>query len=219
MEEADTRAHRLDARLLEIDKQIKAAKTSVRRGKYLSTYQWKIAQVLLVLARGEPTAAMTFVRSKSSDKHDVDSFLAQIQIRLTAWWEATEEHVRNRLIESNDENPPSQALSAARKFLVDYKLEAWVEEQNLTRGLSPLSSLVANQARILARENGATLPTKKCSWKKWMQRFRLKHGLRLKVQPTKEPLTEHEMHAKVQNIERWAYYNQAWGFPQIGKIN
>ena len=198
MADAEIGGKHLDQQLAGVARELKRLRGVAKMTTDLYKYQWEIAHVLLVLAHGEPTAAMGFIRLKASTKPDVDAFVARAQDRLLAWWRDTPDDTKNKLVQEEGESqPPHKSVAAAKKFLVQYNLQAWVERQNLEKGLTPISPLVRNQALVCAREQGVPFPIKTKHVQKWMQRWRTRHGLRLRVLPTKEPLTIIQMHEKV----------------------
>ena len=213
MAEAETRSQYVDQQLMELRQELRRVRRTSREASDLRAYQWDIARVLLALTHGEATAAMQYIRSKSATRPDASALEARAQHRLLAWWGAALDDDKLKLVQEDSESQPHRkALVAAHKFLVAYNLVHWVERQNLDKGLAPMTPLVLTQARVCAREQGLGFPVKECSLKKWMHRWRLRHSLRLRVMPTKEPLTTATMHAKV------CPYSETWAVKQTESL-
>jgi hypothetical protein len=99
---------------------------------------------------------------------------------------------------------PSEALSPSRRaqqFLVDYRLQSWVEMQNLTKGLAPRRSQLWQQR--LATDN---VTEKKAAavrgQKQWCRRWRQRSGVLLSTISCRETLPDAELQAKVASEPR-----------------
>ena len=87
----------------------------------------------------------------------------------------------------------------ARRFAVDSKLEIWVEDQNINKGINPASANVIREARDARHAAGLAVPT---SQRQWLRRWRARRGLRLRAFAPLEPLERAEMHEKAADQAR-----------------
>merc|ERR1711884_596952 len=87
----------------------------------------------------------------------------------------------------------------ARRFTVDAGLEAWVEEQNVQKGINPAPGLLLRQASTLKAFHGVSVAGTRRGERRWMQRWRSRRGLRLREFPAQERLSAEQMQGKVRH--------------------
>ena len=85
----------------------------------------------------------------------------------------------------------------AQRFIVEADLEAWVEDQNVQKGINPAPSLLLRQASMLKTSRGVSLPPTRRGERRWMQRWRSRRGLQLRKFPAQERLSVEQMQRKV----------------------
>ena len=93
------------------------------------------------------------------------------------------------------------AFKEAQRFNVDAGLEAWVEDQNVQKGINPAPSLVLGQASMLKASLGVKPAGTRKGERRWMQRWRARRGLQLRKFPAQERLPVELMHRKVRHRE------------------
>ena len=89
------------------------------------------------------------------------------------------------------------AFKQAERFSVDAGLEAWVEDQNVQKGINPAPSLLLRQASMLKASLGASSAPTRRGERRWMQRWRARRGLQLRRFPAQERLPVDLMQRKV----------------------
>ena len=111
----------------------------VKPVKTCTAFQKRCARVLMVLQAGEPTAAIRFLTLTTRAQATVSKEAAMFR----TWWLSCTVDARNLLTrEESLSHHGRAALSRARKFLVDSDLEDWVDTQNVTKGITPHSTVV-----------------------------------------------------------------------------
>ena len=81
---------------------------------------------------------------------------------LRTWWLGCTVDARNLLTrEESLSHHGRAALSRARKFLVDSDLEDWVDTQNVTKGITPHSTVVLEKSHKLCIEHHVPLKGRK----------------------------------------------------------
>ena len=100
--------------------------------------QRSIARVLFCMSNGEPAAAVEYV-SRSSKTRCLDaSSKGQLEADLREWWRATDVDTCQTYLVVDETNPEMhKAIVQARRFAVDSTLEAWVDIQNVQKGIKP----------------------------------------------------------------------------------
>ena len=160
--------------------------------------QRSIARVLVCMNNGEPTAAVEYVsRSKKSRCCDAAS-QRQLETDLRDWWRATDVHTRQTYLVVDETNAKMhKAIVQARRFAVDGALEAWVDTQNVQKGINPAPGIVMQQAVAVKRRIGVEHPANRRSSRRWLQRWRRRRGIQLRRGTVREQLSVDQMHGKV----------------------
>ena len=95
----------------------------------------------MVLQVGEPTVAVRFLTVASRTGTITDA--RKDAEGLRTWWLGCSLEARNLLVQEESMTPYGRAaLNRARRFLVESDLEAWVDSQNVDKGITPHSALV-----------------------------------------------------------------------------
>ena len=94
-----------------------------------------------------------------------------------------------------------KAFKQAQRFNVDAGLEAWVEDQNVQKGINPAPSLLLRQASMLKASLGVDAAGTRRGERRWMQRWRARRGLQLRKFPAQERLPVDLMQRKVRYRE------------------
>ena len=138
----------LQSQLAETKRMLKAAKRSQKRGCTISPCQWNVAQIITVLRGGEPTAAMTYVQGTCRHKNGAAVASPAIEEKLRVWWRTASQATKRQLINVETADAKKKwAAAKKRRFLAEWNLETWVEDQNVRKGITPMSSLVLQKAR------------------------------------------------------------------------
>ena len=162
----------------------------------MSCGQRAVLRALLVLRKGEPTASQRYLRDRCG--FPAEGAAERVQEEVEAWWQVTEPTARSLCVAEPQPGRESWALTTARAFLLEARLEAWVSEQNLRKGLTPSSALVleeASRAASALHQPPSSRRRKKHDFQ-WLRRVRKRCGLHLGQLRPLEHLEPEEMHLK-----------------------
>ena len=93
--------------------------------------------------------------------------------------------------------PSGPAASQARRFVVDSSLEAWVDVQNVQKGINPAPGNVMGQASVVKRHVGVEHPANRQSCRRWLQRWLRRCGIQPRHGIVRERLSVDQMQGKV----------------------
>ena len=174
----------LQSQLAETKRMLKAAKRSQKRGCTISPCQWNVAQIITVLRGGEPTAAMNYLQGSCGYKNGAAVASPAIEEKLRVWWRTASQATKRQLINVETADAKKKwAAAKKRRFLAEWNLETWVEDQNVRKGITPMSSLVLQKARNeLGIVGIASAKTRKGGFQ-WLRRWRRRYGVRLRKLP------------------------------------
>lgn len=160
--------------------------------------QRSIARVLACMNNGEATAAVEYIsRSNKTRSWDAAS-KAQLEADLMDWWRAAADDTRQTYLVMDETNAKMHnAIVQARRFTVDGTLEAWVDTQNVKKGINPSPGIVMQQAVALKSRIGVEHPANRQSSRRWLQRWRRRCGIKLQRGNVRERLSVDQMHGKV----------------------
>ena len=166
----------------------------------ISAAQRSTARALMVMRDGEPTAAMTFLKSKRKAADPNAARWAEMESELREWWISVDEHTKNKHTNISDRNQDMHnAIKQAQRFIVDDDLESWVAHQNVSKGINPVPALTLQEARVVKQRIGVQAPRTHRGARQWLQRWRRRRELRLRKFPVLEPLDESDMHGKARS--------------------
>ena len=149
------------------------------------------------IRKGEPTAAMAFLKSECKGGDSDAAAWVEVESSLCAWWASADEGTKEAHTQIAATNKHLHgAIKRAQRFIVDEQLESWVAEQNVSKGINPVPALTMRQAAVVKRRTGVAIPRTRKGARKWMQRWRLRRGIRLRKFPAIEPLDEKDLHGK-----------------------
>ena len=164
---------------------------------HITAGQRTTARALMVMRDGEPTAAMTFLRSKYKGPDLIATHWAEMESELREWWISADENTKTKHRNISDANQNMHnAIKAAQRFIVDDDLEAWVAHQNVSKGINPAPALTLQEARVVKERMGVQAPRTHRGARQWLQRWRRRRELRLRKFPVLERLDERDMHGK-----------------------
>ena len=199
MNELKRKKQDLDKEVSRMSKELRKLRRRVcTDGKFqLREPQRTTARALMVMREGEPTAAMDFFRSKRKGATLDAAQCAEVETDLKEWWThaGNSEKDSHRIMDDTNQKMHS-AIKQAQRFLVDVDLEAWVEDQNVSKGINPVPAIVLQEANIIKQRIGVDVPGKHLSARQWMQRWRGRCGMKLRKFPAIEPLDEELMRGK-----------------------
>ena len=159
--------------------------------------QRTIARVLICMNEGEPTAALDYVSRSKKNKCWESATKGQLEAELRDWWRATDVDKRQAYLVLDESNRKMhRAILQARRFAVDGTLEAWVDTQNVQKGINPAPGVVMEQAVALKRRLGVEAPVGRQSSRRWLQRWRRRRGIHLRRENVRERLSADEMRRK-----------------------
>merc|ERR1712015_59142 len=87
-----------------------------------------------------------------------------------------------------------KAIVQAKRFAVDGTLEAWVESQNVQKGINPAPGNVMQQAVAVKSRIGLEHSANRRTSRKWLYRWRRRCGMQLRRGHVREMLSMQEMH-------------------------
>ena len=159
--------------------------------------QHKTARALMVMRAGEPTAAMAFLRSKRKRGAMDSTHAANLESHLREWWVSADEETKSRHSVISPANADlHNAIKAARRFVVDEDLDAWVAEQNISKGINPVPALTLQEASSVKDRIGVASPATRRGARQWMQRWRRRRQLRLRKFPVLERMEDSDLRGK-----------------------
>ena len=171
---------------------LRAAQRSSKRASTLSKAEWNVARVLVVLRGGEPTAAMDYLRRGSRGKDRAAVVTDTVEAELRTWWRESSWGARRLLINvEGADRKKKWAIGKARRFLAECNLDMWAEWQNMSKGITPMSSLVLAKGNHELRIYGVACARTRKAGFQWLRRWRRRHGVRLKrLRPCDAPRGE-----------------------------
>ena len=194
----------MEANILRVNRELRNAKrraSEVRKFR-LREPQRTTARILVAMHHGEPTAAMDYIRSKRKGKDFDHTMATQAEAELREWWRGADDATKHaHRIREGASIKMQNAFKQAQRFNVDAGLEAWVEDQNVQKGINPAPSLVLGQASMLKASLGVKAAGTRKGERRWMQRWRARRGLRLRQFPAQEHLPVELMQRKVRHRE------------------
>lgn len=145
-----------------------------------------VALLILCLESGSEAAARVFLQrhfgSRSAQAHEVLAAAKRERSAMEPY------EVEAMVGIGGDTN--GAMLRRAQRFLSDFQLHSWVEQQNLSKGIAPVASVVHMRRAGLAC--GASSPVKSSiskSGKQWLRRWRRRWGVQLGRIAAREHLT------------------------------
>ena len=194
----------MEANVRRVNRELRNAK---RRASELGKFrvrepQRTTARILLAMHHGEPTAAMDYIRSKRKGKDLDDTMATQAEAELREWWRGADDATKHaHRIREGASKKMQNAFKEAQRFNVDAGLEAWVEDQNVQKGINPAPSLLLRQASMLKASLGVKAAGTRRGERRWMQRWRARRGVRLRHFPAQERLPVRLKQRKVRHRE------------------
>ena len=194
----------VDANLRRVNRELRnAQRCAYESGKFrLREPQRTTARILVAMHHGEPTAAMDYIKSKRKGKDlDHTSFTRAVS-ELREWWRGADDATKqSHRVKEGANIKMKNAFKQAERFSVDAGLEAWVEDQNVQKGINPAPSLLLRQASMLKASLGVNSAPSRRGERRWMQRWRTRRGLQLRKFPAQERLPVDLMQRKVRRRE------------------
>jgi hypothetical protein len=172
----------LDSRQSQLTKEMKAArrKTLAKKNVVAPTLL-KVAQILCCLPAGGLELAILYLVQKAGLS---SAQAASQQTNLESWFDRTPEADRHQCHTLPPSIAGQAALQSALLFVDESKLEGWVREQNMEKGIAPASTVVWNQRE---RQLNANLeeglpkprPAKQKHRLQWVRRWRLRWRIKM----------------------------------------
>ena len=194
----------VEANLSKVKRELRNAKRRVSElGKFrLREPQRTTARILVAMHHGEPTTAMDYIRSRRQGKDLDHTMAAQAEAKLREWWRGADDATKqSHRVQEGANIKMQNAFKQAQRFSVDAGLEAWVEDQNVQKGINPAPSLLLRQASMLKASLGVDAAGTRRGERRWMQRWRARRGLQLRKFPAQERLPVDLMQRKVRHRE------------------
>ena len=191
------RMQRLQAQLEETTRRLRAARKAHRRETRVPAGRWSVAKVIMALRDGEPTAAANYLQRTVRGKGEAARDGRADEELLRGWWRCATVAEKEAVLAVTDaEKQKKRAVTEGRRVLAESDLESWVRDQNIRKGISPMSSVVLERAnRALGKAGVAGARTRKAGFQ-WLRRWRRRWGLRLRKLPPLEKPSEEEVRQK-----------------------
>ena len=192
------------ANLRRLNQELRSARRRASEsGKFrLREPQRTTARILVAMHHGEPTTAMDYIRSRRQGKDLDHTMAAQAEAKLREWWRGADDATKqSHRVQEGANIKMQNAFKQAQRFNVDAGLEAWVEDQNVQKGINPAPSLLLRQASMLKASLGVDAAGTRRGERRWMQRWRARRGLQLRKFPAQERLPVDLMQRKVRHRE------------------
>ena len=207
MNELRKKRRELEQELQRISNQMRKVRRQHPGGNVqVTAAQRSTARALMVMRDGEPTAAMTFLKSKRKAADPNAARWVAMESELREWWISVDEDTKNKHTNISDRNQDMHhAIQQAQRFVVDDDLESWVAHQNVSKGINPVPALTLQEARVVKQRIGVQAPRTHRGARQWLQRWRRRRELRLRKFPVLEPLDESDMRGKARsqtNVKR-----------------
>ena len=150
------------------------------------------------MRNGEPTAAVDYVSRNCKTRCLDATGRALLEADLRGWWRGTAAATRRTyLVENGTKVKLYKAIKQARRFVVDTDLEAWVDDQNVRKGINPLPRSLLQKTIAVKRHLGIEPTANHWSARRWMQSWRKRRGIQLRRGAVREQLTIEQMHEQV----------------------
>ena len=162
----------------------------------LREYWWRC--IMASLPRPWTTSRANARASKELDH----TMAAQAEAELRECWRGADDATKqSHRVQEGANIKMQNAFKQAQRFNVDAGLEAWVEDQNVQKGINPAPSLLLRQASMLKASQGVKAAGTRRGERRWMQRWRARRGLQLRKFPAQERLPVELMQRKVRHRE------------------
>ena len=159
---------------------------------------WATAASLMILTGGDVQLLSQFLRVQGLCPSERDELLAE----LTAWKSTVAETRDEFVARASKDLKLRPSLERAEKFLQESKLDTWITEQNVSKGLTPSSHAVLTQLRRqdtnnLTKHHVKGVAKNKKSSFQWLRRWRRRWSVSLQTLPNGEHMSASEKAAKV----------------------
>lgn len=165
-----------------------------RQAEHRVRQQSKIALLILCLTEGNIHAARTYLE-KSSLPPTSESFPIVVEHIQQEYADATADKRQAWL-----DDTTCQGMAAARqakKFLNEYSVHQWLEQQNLDRGFTPAPSCVLDKFKnVLHHDAPPVSRPVSAKDKQWLRRWRMRWGVRSGCIPCRERVSPADCRAK-----------------------
>ena len=126
---------------------------------------------------------------------------------LNKWWGETSVWQRFAETDSTASKSQKRARDNATTFITQSRLHAWVEKQNIEKGIAPTSESVLLQCTMSHSPlmcPGGRLPSRSKHRFQWLRRWRQRTGVRMGSMPAAEQVAPAVMQAKARALTNFA---------------
>ena len=205
MEALKRRHGDLDAEVRRVSKDLQRLRRRTREhagSRRIREPQRSIARALVCMSSGDTASALEYVSGSSKTKWFDASTKEHLEAELRDWWRDTDLETRQTYLVMGETNAVMHnAIVQARRFAVDCTLEAWVDTQNVQKGIHPAPGIVMQEANAVKTRIGVEPTANRTSLRRWLQRWRGRRGVQLRRGHVRERLLVEEMHGKVANFD------------------
>ena len=158
------------SRLGALQAELRRARRKVSRKEAVPEATWAVARAIAVLTHPDVGPAVDFiVRREAKFEGSRDS----LERKLQSFCDGRSEEERQLMMAGPMTKKDAALRARAEKFLAETRLCAWVEEQNVQKGIAPLSGVLLEQCRgRLGRPS-----VKRKSELQWLRRWRRRWGV------------------------------------------
>ena len=200
---AEFTAHAAELKSLERDlqREVKRKQKQARRvSRSFSDADWSTLCCLMTLAVGAVHTASAYLTLR----HGSGANRPSVLMKLETWWaksSMTPHQLRERCV---GDAPLAEGLKKAEDFLLESRLQDWMQHQNLTKGMAPSSHAVLQQKRRFSLTEDAaparTVTKRKCKLQ-WLRRWRSRWGVRLATLAAREVVPAAEKQFEVHSCD------------------
>ena len=159
--------------------------------------QYRHVLMIMCLEAGSQMAAEAFLqRPSDTSSAGCTSVLRSAQLE----YETMDSDDIAALID--DSGPrPCPVLRRAKTFVHEFNLYRWVKQQNLTKGIAPVTKVVGVQWSKESGDQASGSSTLVRSQQQWLRRWRTRWGIRLGRIAAREHITSSESQMKVSRVK------------------
>ena len=169
MDKSKRQQARLDAKFQDTAQALRGAKrraaaASASKTRGLQVPVRNAARALIAMRESEPTATLQYIRRKVGSNSEESRCRENAEGALRDWWSALGTTSTHNWTSSTAKDPNlKRAVMVTRRFRVDAMLESWVADQNIHKGINPVSANVGREAKSARHAAGIAVPSSKRS--------------------------------------------------------
>lgn len=173
MESSEQRLQEIVARLAVVKTEVKRNRRTSVRHNNVPAGMWGVACAIICLTHPDIDPAVQFLLSQRERlRPHEESLREQLRRVYTELPEAT----RERMAKEPETEIERRRLRLAQQFLREARLCAWVEAQNVDKGIAPMSSVVLAQKECEGLHQGGSRGSQLQWLRRWRKKWRVTLG-------------------------------------------